>query len=85
MDNHDCGQIVKKLSGILKDAECPMCHSKGFFPLDSFLINTLSKDESSGPVIVSDTLPCVPMVCANCGLVTQHSVFVLLEKLKNGN
>lgn len=48
MDNHDLGQMLQKLSEILKDAECPMCHSRCFTNPASFSVNTLSADSHEG-------------------------------------
>ena len=55
------------------------CHHKEFFFLSDYVINSLSGDYESGPLIAAPTLPCVAIVCKHCGFVSQHSVTTLLK------
>lgn len=55
---------------------CPMCGSQHFILADGYFSNTLQVD-TKNVSLGGDGIPTIPIVCSNCGFVSQHALGVL--------
>ena len=71
--------IVNKLTQKLieKGIRCPMCGKDHFFIADGYFYNDLQDNLNGFTIGGSMALPTIPIVCANCGFVSQHALGVL--------
>lgn len=71
--------IVNKLTQKLKDKGviCPMCGNNHFFIADGYFYNDLQDTLNGFRLGGSLALPTIPIVCDNCGFISQHSLGVL--------
>lgn len=73
-------EIITKLNKALKvnsqPLSCPMCGNKSFTISDGYTIQVLQdfidKVQLGGP-----SIPCVCIICRNCGFVSQHALGAL--------
>lgn len=83
MQEEEKSKLTRRLQELTKEMECPLCHHKEFFFLSDYVINSLSGDYESGPLIAAPTLPCVAIVCKHCGFVSQHSITTFLKEAED--
>lgn len=71
--------IVKKLTEKLieKGIKCPMCGKDHFFIADGYFYNDLQDNLNGFSLGGPTALPTIPIVCGNCGFVSQHALRVL--------
>jgi predicted nucleic-acid-binding Zn-ribbon protein len=67
-------KIVEALQGRFKE-ECPSCAHKNFTVQDGLVM--LGVQQQLGIVIGGPTLPCIPVVCTNCGFTLLFNAIVL--------
>lgn len=65
---------LKEILGLM--ARCPMCGGNQFQVLDGFFSHTIQKSINSFQ-LGGQSVPCVALVCARCGFVSQHALGVL--------
>lgn len=69
-------EIIKVLSEKGVTALCPMCGNKNFVVADAYFNNSLQ--DSPGAIhIGGSSIPTIPIICTNCGFVSQHALGVL--------
>lgn len=72
----DQAAIIAELTQRIGKMKCPMCQHGKFILAQGFVNNTLQHDFASvslgGPGI-----PAIPVVCENCGFISQHALGVL--------
>ena len=73
--------IIEKYNELVKNLECPMCHGKQFSLVDGFITPSLESKIGSA-TLGGRTLPCISIICNNCGYVSLHAAakFGLMEK-----
>ena len=68
--------IINKLQEKGIKSVCPMCGKNHFILGDGFFNNTIQSDLKSislgGP-----SIPTIPIICSNCGFISQHALGVL--------
>jgi len=70
-------KITAKLDERIKDLTCPMCQNHDFVITDGYFITSLQNDLDSIRIGGGSSLATIPIVCGNCGFVSQHSLKVL--------
>jgi len=68
--------IIKTLGEKGVKNVCPMCGNHHFILADGYFGNTLQID-TKNLVLGGAGIPTVPIVCSNCGFVSQHALGVL--------
>ena len=69
-------EIIKKLNEKGVKNTCPMCGHQNFIIADGYF-NSPMQQGLSGLVIGGPTIPAIPIVCTNCGFISQHALGVL--------
>ena len=74
--------IERKISEILPNPECPMCHNRHFTILDRYVVSPVQDDYKVTTGLIQKTIPALTIVCTKCGFISQHSLGILglLEK-----
>jgi len=72
--------IIARLSQALQSnavpLTCPMCGNKEFTIADGYTIQTL-QDRIGTIQLGGPSIPCVTIICKNCGFVSQHAIGAL--------
>jgi len=55
---------------------CPMCHNDDFIIGDGYFINVLN-DNLSKLTLEGKGIPTIPIICKNCGFISQHALGML--------
>lgn len=55
---------------------CPMCGNNNFVVSDGYFNNTM-QSELKGMIIGGPSIPTIPIICTNCGFISQHALGVL--------
>lgn len=83
--------LIKTLEEKGVKSVCPMCRNQHFILADGYFSNTLQED-TKNLSLGGAGIPTIPIVCSNCGFVSQHALGVLgllnkeeNEEEKNGN
>ena len=71
-------RAVTELKNRVNELECPMCHSKHFAVADGFFIQHLQDDFASFE-LGSKGVPILPVICKNCGFISQHALGFLMD------
>jgi len=69
-------ELANELNIRIPDLTCPMCKSKNFILADGYFNNTI-QDNFQGLSIGGPSIPTIPIVCGQCGFVSQHALGVL--------
>lgn len=69
-------KIIDALSKKGVKVICPMCGNKHFILADGYFSNTLQQDIKNVSLGGSG-IPTIPVVCSNCGFISQHALGVL--------
>lgn len=72
-------KAFQKLSEILKrdNVECPICHNRTFRLLDGYVTHPVQEHSDRYVLQNESILPCIAIVCSECGFVSQHFIQVL--------
>lgn len=74
-------ELIGKLSDKGVKGVCPMCGNDHFVVADAYFNNPLQNSlfaiNIGGP-----SIPTIPIICSNCGFVSQHALGVLELLLK---
>jgi hypothetical protein len=65
--------IVRKFNS----SKCPMCQHREFDLLDYYVIHPMQGAVDQGMLLGGPTLPCVAVVCRNCGHISFHALGTL--------
>lgn len=78
MDNKlkDASKTLRTLMGA--GARCPMCQHNQFQIVDGYISQSI-QPSLEGFQIGGPSIPCVVIVCTNCGFVSQHALGVIEE------
>lgn len=69
-------EIIAKLKERGANRACPMCGNSHFVLADAYFANMLQG--KLGTVNISgEHIPTIPIICSNCGFVSQHAIGVL--------
>lgn len=78
--------IYKRLIKILSDKLgnrpylCPICKAQSKMEaIRGLWIHTLHENDINPFCISSDGIPTFPIICTNCGYMTQHSVVAIVD------
>ncbi len=69
-------QVIQLLQIKGVKSVCPMCGNKHFVLADGYFNNSLQTDFKSFS-LGGAGIPTVPIVCSNCGFISQHALGVL--------
>jgi len=70
-------KIIKTLNGRIKEFTCPMCKEKQFAMQSAYLLNTLHEDLDNISFLQGRGIPTIPIICGNCGFISQHALYPL--------
>jgi len=80
LSSHKKKEIIARLDKALKSnavqLACPMCGNQEFTIADGYTIQTL-QDRVGTIQLGGPSIPCVSIICKNCGFVSQHAVGAL--------
>ena len=76
LNREDRDKIVELLNDKIPNISCPMCKNKQFIIADGYFVNSIQTDFNS-IIIGGDFIPTIPVICNNCGFISQHSLGVL--------
>lgn len=85
MNIKDKNDIIKKISDVIPELKCPMCHNKQFVIVDGYFPNMVYDDYNASIMKYKKGMPSVAIVCNNCGFISNHSLGALglLEESKS--
>ena len=66
-------KIVSVLNERIKGLTCPMCHNNHFSMLEGYYHNVL-QDDLDSILIDGRITPSIPIICNNCGFISQHAL-----------
>ena len=69
-------KYVDLMNKKLEKAVCPMCGHSNFTLADGYFANVLQPSLNSLQ-FGGQNIPCIAVVCTNCGLVTQHALGII--------
>lgn len=69
-------RIIDKFSERKVVIQCPMCRNSSFILADGFF-NNIMQFNNVNLQLGGPSIPTIPIVCANCGFVSQHSLGAL--------
>jgi len=69
-------EIIKKLGSKKFKAVCPMCGNKKFTLVDGYFSHPIQSDLKRLS-LGGSSIPTVPIICLQCGFVSQHALGVL--------
>lgn len=75
--------FLKKIKEKVTNYICPICRNSNFIIIDGFLMVNPSK-KIGVFALGGSTIPCVGLICNNCGFVAQHSIQILMSEKTNG-
>ena len=76
MSKEEKEKIAQILNGRIVNLKCPMCGNQHFIIADGYF-NHFMQDNLSGVSIGGPSIPVIPIVCSNCGFVSQHAIGIL--------
>ena len=76
LNNEEKLKIVDVLNKRIPDMTCPMCKHKKFVLADGYFNNGIQTDFNSIS-IGGPSIPTIPIICENCGFVSQHALGLL--------
>lgn len=76
ISNEKKEEIARILNGKLTELTCPMCHHHDFFIADGYF-NNLLQDNLDSIRMGGSAIPTIPIICTNCGFVSQHAIGLL--------
>jgi hypothetical protein len=76
MTNNQKELLIKTLELKGVKSVCPMCGNHHFILADGYFSNTLQGD-TKNLSLGGAGIPTIPIVCSNCGFVSQHALGVL--------
>ena len=77
MNIDEKNDIIKKISDIIPELECPMCHNKHFIIVDGYFPNMVYDDYNASIMKYTKGMPSVAIVCNRCGFISNHSMGAL--------
>lgn len=85
--NDKIDAAVEKLNTFIgRSLKCPMCGCMRFEVCDGFFTNEVKREDEMYSLTKSGvTIPTLPIVCLDCGFVSQHSIGVLGLLKKNSD
>jgi transcription elongation factor Elf1 len=69
-------RIVSELNHKIPTLKCPMCNHNNFVLAEGYFTNSLQAKVGSF-VIGGPAIPTIPIICSNCGFLSQHAMGVL--------
>jgi hypothetical protein len=69
-------EITNKIQQKIQNLSCPMCHKNNFILGDAYIHNIL-QENLNGIAIGGPSIPAIPIICSNCGFISQHAIGVL--------
>lgn len=69
-------ELADALKKKIPNLTCPMCQHRNFIIAEGYFNNTI-QDDFQGLSIGGPSIPTIPIVCGNCGFISQHALGVL--------
>ena len=77
IDKENKELVLKKLEGVLKILECPMCHHNQFIIADGFVHEKLYQKYDRINSDDKKSIPAIAIICKHCGFISNHSIGIL--------
>lgn len=66
-------KIIAKFDLIIPHLNCPMCKNSNFVMGDGYFNNVL-QFHFNGIALSGPSIPTIPIICQNCGFISQHAL-----------
>jgi len=76
INNEQKQKIGDEFNVRIQALTCPICQKKDFYMADGYFSNNL-QDNISTFTIEGQSIPTIPIICTNCGFVSQHALGIL--------
>jgi len=76
LSKEELDKIIEELKKRGARKTCPMCGNKLFSIAPAYFVNTLQTSVSNLS-LGGKSIPSIPIICTNCGFISQHAIGVL--------
>lgn len=76
LSEEDKKKIIEEFAKRGVKYHCPMCGNNNFVVADGYFNNTI-QPELKGFILGGPSIPTIPIICTNCGYISQHALGVL--------
>lgn len=76
ISNEDKQKIAEELKERNTKMICPMCGNKHFVMAEGYFANAI-QDNVASFSLGGKNIPTIPIICSNCGFISQHALGVL--------